>query len=37
LKLSEEHNDFRWVDRNNYKEVDDGSDYFDVLGKYFEQ
>src|SRR3989338_8374048 len=36
LKLSEEHNDFRWVDRNNYKEVDDGSDYFDVLEKYFE-
>ena len=35
LKLSEEHNDFRWVDKSNYKEVDDGSDYFDVLEKYF--
>ena len=34
-KLSEEHNDFRWVDGSNYKEVDDGSDYFDVLEKYF--
>lgn len=36
VKLSEEHNNFRWVDKNNYKEVDDGSDYFDVLEKYFE-
>ena len=35
VKLSEEHNNFRWVDKNNYKEVDDGSDYFDVLEKYF--
>lgn len=33
--LSDEHNNFRWVDKNNYKEVDDGSDYFDVLRKYF--
>lgn len=36
LKLSEEHNNFKWVDKNNYKEVDDGSDFFDVLKKYFE-
>ena len=35
LKLSDEHNDFRWVDKNNYQEVDDGSDYFSVLEKYF--
>ena len=35
LKLSEEHNDFKWVDNSSYKEVDDGSDYFDVLEKYF--
>ena len=35
LKLSDEHDKFRWVDKNNYKEVDDGSDYFDVLEKYF--
>lgn len=35
LKLSEEHDKFRWVDKNDYKEVDDGSDYFDVLRKYF--
>lgn len=36
LKLSDEHDNFKWVDKSNYKEVDDGSDYFDVLRKYFE-
>jgi 8-oxo-dGTP pyrophosphatase MutT (NUDIX family) len=35
LKLSDEHDKFRWVDKKDYKEVDDGSDYFDVLKKYF--
>ena len=35
LKLSEEHNNFKWVDKSSYQEVDDGSDYFDVLKKYF--
>lgn len=35
LKLSSEHDGSKWVDKNNYKEVDDGSDYFDVLEKYF--
>ncbi len=35
ITLSDEHNNFRWVDESNYKEVDDGSDYFDVLEKYF--
>lgn len=37
LKLSDEHDKFRWVGKDDYKEVDDGSDYFDVLRKYFEQ
>ena len=36
ITLSDEHDNFRWVDKNDYKEVDDGSDYFDVLRKYFE-
>ena|SRR3989344_3198298 len=36
LKLSDEHDKFRWVDKNDYKEVNDGSDYFDVLKKHFE-
>lgn len=35
IKLSDEHNKFKWVDKNDYKEVDDGSDFFDVLEKYF--
>jgi len=35
IKLSNEHNNFKWVDKENYKEVDDGSDYFDALEKYF--
>ena len=36
LKLSDEHDKFRWGGKDDYKEVDDGSDYFDVLRKYFE-
>jgi len=36
IGLSDEHNKFRWVDKNDYFEVDDGSDYFDALRKYFE-
>ncbi len=35
VTLSEEHNNFKWVDKNDYLTVDDGSDYFDVLEKYF--
>lgn len=37
IKLSDEHNKFQWVDKNDYAEVDDRSDYFDALKKYFEQ
>ena len=35
LKLSDEHDKFEWVDKNNYQALDDGSDYFKVLQKYF--
>lgn len=35
IRLSDEHNKFIWVDKNNYKDVDDGNEYFDVLKKYF--
>ena len=35
IQLSEEHDNFKWVDKNDYSAVDDGSDYFDVLKKYF--
>lgn len=33
--LSDEHSEYKWVDQSSYKELDDGSDYFDALGKYF--
>ena len=36
IKLSTEHDKFRWVSESDYTEVDDGSDYFNVLKKYFE-
>lgn len=36
IKLSDEHNKFKWVNKSDYMEVDDGSDYFDALKKYFE-
>lgn len=36
IRLSEEHNKFQWVNKDNYKEVNDGSEYFNILRKYFE-
>ncbi len=36
IRLSDEHNEFKWVDKDSYKEVDDGSEYFDVLRKFFQ-
>ncbi len=35
VKLSDEHDRFHWVTKGNYKEVDDGTAYFDILNKYF--
>ncbi|MES3032080.1 MAG: NUDIX domain-containing protein [Patescibacteria group bacterium] len=37
IKLSEEHNKFKWVDRSDYKELNDGSEYFNALEKYFKK
>ncbi|MCI0620039.1 NUDIX domain-containing protein [Candidatus Wolfebacteria bacterium] len=37
IKLSDEHNKFKWVGESDYVEVDDGSDYFDALKKYFDK
>jgi 8-oxo-dGTP pyrophosphatase MutT (NUDIX family) len=37
IKLSSEHNNFKWVDENDYSTVDDGSDFFRALEKYFKQ
>ena len=35
VKLSDEHDNYRWVGKNDYKEVNDGSDFFNALEKYF--
>lgn len=35
VRLSDEHDKFQWVTRDNYKKVDDGTTYFDILHKYF--
>ncbi len=35
LKLSDEHTDFRWVNKDNFMEIDTGGNYFAVLKKYF--
>ena len=35
VKLSNEHDKFLWVDKNDFREVDDGSAYFRALEKYF--
>jgi 8-oxo-dGTP diphosphatase len=35
VSISEEHDNFKWVNRENYKSVDDGTSYFDILEKYF--
>ncbi|OHA27168.1 MAG: hypothetical protein A3C06_03780 [Candidatus Taylorbacteria bacterium RIFCSPHIGHO2_02_FULL_46_13] len=35
IKLSDEHNSYRWVNKTNFHEVNDGSVYFDALKKYF--
>lgn len=36
VKLSDEHDKLKWVNKDNYKELDDGSDYFKALVKYFQ-
>ena len=35
VNLSHEHNSYRWVNRNDYHEVDDKSKFFDALEQYF--
>lgn len=37
IKLSEEHTGFKWVDKDTYKSVDDGTSFFEILEKYFNQ
>jgi len=35
VKLSDEHDEYRWIGKNDYKSTNDGTDYFKVLEKYF--
>ena len=35
LKLSEEHTKYKWVNKDNYRELDNGSDYFRAVEEYF--
>jgi|ERR1035437_280461 8-oxo-dGTP diphosphatase len=35
LKLSDEHDNFQWVNKDNYKKLDNRGDYFLALEKYF--
>lgn len=35
VQVSEEHDNFRWVTKDTYSEVNDGTSYFGILEKYF--
>lgn len=35
IRLSDEHDNFSWVDKSNFSSVDDGTWYFDVLSDYY--
>ncbi|MDO8582828.1 MAG: NUDIX domain-containing protein [bacterium] len=36
FKLSDEHGAYKWVDKDNYKELDNGNPQFKILEKYFD-
>lgn len=35
VSLSEEHDSFHWVNKDNYHAVNDGTSYFNILTSYF--
>ena len=35
IKLSNEHNKYSWVTKDNYQKVNDGTSYFKILNEYF--
>jgi len=37
VSLSGDHDSYRWVRKETYRELDDGSEYFRALQKYFEE
>lgn len=34
VTLSDEHSEYHWVNKENFRKFDDGSDYFKILEKY---
>lgn len=36
IALSDEHNKYTWVNKDNYIDVNDGTQYFEIVKKYFE-
>lgn len=36
VKLSDEHDKFQWVTKENFNEVNDGTSYFEILKQYFQ-
>jgi 8-oxo-dGTP diphosphatase len=37
VKISEEHKEYRWVNKDNYRELKSESDYFKALEEYFKK
>jgi len=37
FKISDEHSSFKWVNRENYKKLNDESEHFKALEKYFSE
>jgi 8-oxo-dGTP pyrophosphatase MutT (NUDIX family) len=35
IKIGDEHSGYKWVNKDNYKELNDGSEHFKALEKYF--
>ncbi len=35
MRLSDEHSQYRWVDKNNFHEVNDGTTFFKMLEVYY--
>ena len=36
IKLSDEHTSFQWIDRDEHKALDDGTPFYRMMEKYFE-
>lgn len=36
LRLSDEHGTYKWLDKDNYEEADNGAAHFEIIRKYFQ-